>query len=462
MMKFLRYRALTCALLFAALGACDGSAALPARVAGASAQTSTTTEPVGAPARATPASPCESAGSGAPATPAPAPTNDDEALDVRYDDDTDTIVLRSGSAPSLDAVRQALGRPEALRELSPGEWLLNANLRVERKASLRIVAPEAHMLKLRSGEDGFVWLKVAGGKLELDGVCVSSWDTARDRSDENYADGRSFVLARAGARMTISRSELRYLGYDANESYGLAWRLAGTRGSIVDSILAYNYYGLYSYEASDLVIRGNEVHHSVRYGIDPHTRSNRLLIEGNISHDNGKHGIILAEDCNDSVIRNNIVYGNTLHGIVIYQHSDNNLVEGNQSYGNREQGININNASDNELRNNTLHSNGEDGIGVGQGARRNLAAGNEVRANGRDGIAIYSDATETTLRGNTVSANKRWGISVKSAGNERIEENRIFDNLVGIFFKGAPAPQALQQANQIHDNAEADVRSEGQ
>jgi parallel beta-helix repeat protein len=162
------------------------------------------------------------------------------------------------------------------------------------------------------------------------------------------------VLARNGARMDVYRSELSYLGYEANESYGVAWRLAGTSGEIIDSRFGYNFYGLYAYEASNLVIRGSEVHHSVRYGIDPHTRSNNWLIENNISHDNGKQGIILAEDCTGSVIRNNVVYGNALHGIVLYQRSNHNLVEGNTSYGNGLQGINVNASSHNTLRNNAV------------------------------------------------------------------------------------------------------------
>jgi hypothetical protein len=44
------------------------------------------------------------------------------------------------------------------------------------------------------------------------------------------------------------------------------------------------------------VVRDNEFHDNVLYGIDPHTDSHRLLIERNVVHHNGKHGIILAED----------------------------------------------------------------------------------------------------------------------------------------------------------------------
>ncbi len=385
-----------------------------------------------------------------PAQPPPA------ELQVYYDGGGNTIVLRGGSAPSLAALSQALGRPELLRELAPGQWLLAAPLRVEQGAALRIAAPEARWLKLRSDETGFASIKVLGGRLELEGVCVSSWHPARERFDENYEDGRSFLLARDGAYMAIRGADLRYLGHDSGESYGVSWRL-GAGGEILDSLVAYNYFGLYSYEASDLVMRGNEVHHSVLYGFDPHTRSSRLVIENNVSHDNGKHGIILAEECSDSLIRNNVVYNNLHHGIVIYLRSNNNLVEGNIAYGNAGQGININELTGNIIRGNSVYDNLEAGIGVGQQANRNQVIGNDVRANRKDGIVLYSDAAATVLRDNTVSDNARSGIYVKSEGDAEIAGNEVAGNTVGVYLNVARPPAISREANRIHDNHQADV-----
>ena len=73
-------------------------------------------------------------------------------------------------------------------------------------------------------------LKALGGKLALDRTCVSSWDAGRSGYDANYADGRSYVLARDGARLDVVGSELHALGYDDYEAYGLSWRTAGTTG----------------------------------------------------------------------------------------------------------------------------------------------------------------------------------------------------------------------------------------
>jgi parallel beta-helix repeat protein len=358
---------------------------------------------------------------------------------------------------TLPAISAKLARPDLLRQLAPGEWLLSANLRVSKGAILQIAGPDAGRLKLRSDARGFVWIKAIGGQLAFVDTCVTSWDVDNSQVDTDDAGGRSFVLARGGARMDIRDSELSYLGYFANESYGVAWRQPGTTGTATGSRFGHNFYGLYSYEASDLVIRGNEVHHSVRYGIDPHTRSNRLLIEGNLSHHNGKQGIILAEECDNSTVRGNTVYANALHGIVIYQRSNNNVVEGNTSYGNGLQGINVNDSANNTIRSNETYDNAEAGIGVGQNASGNLLAGNTVRDNRKDGITIYSAATGTTLRDNAVSGNARYGIYIKSTGNSFGGGNRVFGNAVGVFLNVVPAPELSLDTNQVYDNREANV-----
>lgn len=389
------------------------------------------------------------------ATPAPSvPTPD-----VSYDAEENIIRLHKGKPTTLAAVSAALGEPDLLRELAPGDWLLTANLSIERGATLTIAAPEVAWLKLHSDEEHFVAIKVLGGRLDILDTCVSSWDTDRANFDDNYDDGRSFVLAREGAQMEIHRSELNSLGYDAYESYGLAWRMKGTSGQITNSRVIGNYYGLYTHRVSELVIRGNEVAYSVQYGIDPHTGSNKLRIENNEAHNNGKHGIILAEKCRDSVIRNNVVHNNQLHGIVLYQDSDDNLVEGNVVYNNALQGININNADENTLRNNISYANGEAGIGVGQDAHNNLIIGNTSRDNNEDGIYIYNDARENELRDNIVMDNKRYGIYIKSPDNEIADGNEIFGNEIGVFLNVEDPPEISAEDNRIYNNRQADIKT---
>lgn len=380
------------------------------------------------------------------------------AQGVIYDSESHTIYLEDMPPTTLAAVSAALERPDLLWELAPGEWILSAHLEVGPNATLLIAAPEVRWLKMRSDAEGFVWLKAIGGSLTLRNTCVSSWNPDRQSFDEDYENGRSYVLARDGAHMEIRSSELRHLGYAADESYGVAFRLEGTSGLVIDSQLAYNYYGLYTYEVSDLVIRRNEVHHSVLYGIDPHTDSNRLLIENNVVHHNGKHGIILANRCSNSIVRGNVAYNNGLHGIVLYQQSNDNIVEYNTSYDNQLQGININDASHNIVRYNVVYDNNETGIGVGQDAEHNLVTDNRVHDNNEHGVYFYSEATRNTARQNLIYRNAEYGIYIKSEDNRVDRGNQVFENQIGVYFNVDETPDIEWSDNQVYANQDEDIR----
>ena len=390
--------------------------------------------------------------------------NVDEASDqstsgvqATFDRGANKIVLNAGEGVTIPALSEAVGSTAALRELSPGEWLLGANLEILKGASLRIASPDARWLKLSSTAQSFVTIKSFGGNLDISGTCITSWDPQQKRVDAEHRDGRSFLLAKDGAQLTIDRAELRYLGFGAVESYGLSWRTAGTGGRITNSVVSHLYFGLYTYAVGGLVVEGNEFHDNVLYGIDPHTGSHDLRIERNVVHDNGKHGIILAENCTASVIRDNVVYRNHHHGIVLYLHADRNVIEGNHTFQNEAQGINVNESSFNTVRANRVYDNGESGVGVGQRSQENLLDQNEVRANKQDGVRLVSEASRTTVQANLIGENARYGVYIDSDGEFTVAGNRIFNSRVGVLRKGptdAPAGN-----NAFHDNREADIKN---
>ncbi len=135
-----------------------------------------------------------------------------------------------------------------------------------------LAAPEAHWLKITNGPQGYVRVKTLGGGLTVNGACVTSWDKDKRQADAALPDGRGFLLARDGGRMSIARSQVRYLGHGEVESYGLSWRWTAP-AAITNSVVSHNYFGLYTFEVDDRVVPDNEVHDSVLYGIDPHTGS---------------------------------------------------------------------------------------------------------------------------------------------------------------------------------------------
>jgi parallel beta-helix repeat protein len=399
-----------------------------------------------------PAKPCSRAGTGG-GDPAKAVTG----VKAAFDPVANKITLSAGDEVNLTALSKAVGNPAALSQPNPGEWLLGANLEVVGTASLVVAAPEVQWLKMSSSPKSYVSIKVLGGKFNVNGTCITSWDTDKKAVDDQYQDGRAFLLARDGGQLNIDRAELRYLGHSETESYGLAWRLEGSGGSITNSIISHLYFGLYSFEVGGLVVTDNEVFSSVVYGIDPHTGSHDMKIQRNVVHDNGKHGIILAEDCVDSVISDNIVYRNQHHGIVLYLRSDRNTIENNEAFDNLAQGININESSNNKVQNNRVYNNTESGIGVGQNATDNLVERNEIRGNEQDGVRLVSATSKADVRDNVIGENARYGVYIDAQGPFTLSGNTIYGSRAGVALNGtSPMPPG---DNKIYDNTETDVKS---
>ena len=379
-------------------------------------------------------------------------------LAATFDAAGNKIVLSGGQNVTLPALAAKLNKPDLLKETAPGEWLLATNIEIGQGASLKIAAPTVRWLKLRSDDAGaFSSIKALGGGIDISGTCVTSWNEAKGTVDEDYLNGRGFLLARDGAQMTIDKAELRYLGFGDVESYGLSWRTEGSGGHITNSLISHLYFGMYSFDVGGLTISDNEVRDNVLYGIDPHTGSHNLTIERNVVHDNGKHGIILAEDCVDSVIRDNVVYRNQHHGIVLYLHSDRNLIEGNETFSNAAQGININESSNNTIKANRVYDNIESGIGIGQTAKDNLVEDNDVRGNKQDGLRLVSEASQTDVRSNMIGENERYGVYVDSDGPFAMAGNTIWANRTGVMLKGNTTDPS--SGNSIFSNTEMDVKN---
>lgn len=427
------------------LGACSQASA-PAPLTKREVPANTTIDP---------AKPCikNTGGGGAPAAP---PSS--AGIKADFDRAANKINLLDGQNVSIPALSKAVNNPAALKELSPGEWLLGAHIEVGGNASLQIAAPAVNWLKMSSVGPDFVTIKAIGGGIDIQGSCITSWVPDQNRVDTEIGDGgRSYILARDNALMTIDKAELRYLGYGATESYGLSWRSARPGGKITNSVVSHGNFGLYSYQTDDLTIADSEFHDNLFYGIDPHTGSHKLRIERNITHDNGKHGLILAEDCTDGVIRDNVSYNNKHHGIVLYLHSDNNVVENNETFRNVGQGININEADKNTIRGNKVYDNGESGIGVVQLASDNVIEQNQVRGNQQDGIRLVSEAKATDVRDNVVGENVRYGVYVDTDGPFTLSGNSIFNSQVGVLLKGKISIPS--GSNQMFGNKVEDVKN---
>jgi parallel beta-helix repeat protein len=376
-------------------------------------------------------------------------------------------VTGPGAEITLADIATGLGAANTnlLVNLGNGIWRLNANLFIGPDVVLT-VSPDTGVeeWQLRSERSNpplgpndidyasFVYVRAHNGILNLDDVKVYSWDAGLNAVDQEYSNGRAYLLAKYDAAMNIRNSEVSYLGSADGESYGISWRdtndsltpdVLSTRvtGEVINSKIHHNYYGIYTFQASNMLFRGNEFYDNVRYGFDPHDYTHDVLVENNLAYNNGSHGFIISRGCNNFIFRGNKSYNNSdpnpdtqAHGFMLDPGSPNsedpqaasyeNILEGNEAYGNEGYGLRILGSINNQVLNNNFYQNtwgmsvesslAEKGTVISSG---NLVAHNRLTENTVYGLYVRETASGNTIEYNTIKQNGNHGIYLRSDNN---------------------------------------------
>jgi len=351
-------------------------------------------------------------------------------------------VKNSGSVVTLSRIRQALlGNKAYLEETASGEWILRANLYIGQDVTLVLDKSEVQYLKLKSDAKSHAWIHSLNGNILISDTKITSWDETRQAPDLEYLTGRSHITAKGSGRMDVVNSEIAYLGYVGlpkrggpfGGSYGLSWKLTSGRlnnelltGSVIGSSIHDNYFGIYTFGATGVVIKNNDVFDNVEYGIDPHDDSNNLIIANNRTHNNGNHGIILSKRCFNNEIYANISYDNKLHGIMLDRQSNNNFVQGNTVYGNVD-GIALYDSNYNLISGNDIDSN-KQGMRLNENSSFNFIEKNKITSSSSSGIHLYGGASGNLAVENKISGNT-LGVSIQNAtGNSLYASLEPSDN----------------------------------
>jgi parallel beta-helix repeat protein len=399
---------------------------------------------------------------------------------------------------TVNKIKSALGSADAdlLVELPAPDnkkvWLLNANLWLEIGVILNLApAYGVDELRLRSqastgnsasnGIDysSFIYLRANNAVINIDNMKIFSWDPQANTYDTDPANGRAYLLAKFKSTMNIRNSEIGYLGSRDSESYGLSWRDVNdpsepnklrTRvtGEVLNSFIHHNYFGIYTYQASNMTFRGNEFYDNVEYGFDPHDFSHSFLVENNKAYNNGAHGFIISVGCHGFIFRNNKSYDNhnlsdkeLAHGFMLDPGtgtdkvpSYNNILENNEAYGNEGYGLRILGSNNNQIRNNYFHSN-EMGISVEQNSTGNVMSDNRLHSNSRFGLFIQETAAKNVAANNEVIGNGDHGIYIHSDENQ-IDSNSVESNLkagIALLVKTVTPTNNIITGNRVISNS---------
>lgn len=425
------------------------------------------------------------------------------------------LVAGSGAVATLKDVQDGLAaqnQPTLLTEtVNNGQhiWTLTQSLLVQKGVTLRITGgaqgaaegAQVDWLRLRSDVgsadgspdfyDHFVSLRTRDGRLLIQASTITSWDTGAGAYDMEYHDGRAYVTAKGEAELSISSSNLSYLGSSDGESYGVAWRDTGldsqgkprTRvtGQVSDSSFSYNYYGIYTFQAANMSFLRNKLFSNIQYGFDPHDFTHDVLVDGNEAYDNGSHGFIISRGCTKFIFRNNNSHDNKVkdnsknpsaHGFMLDPGADpatagvpqapstDNLFENNIASNNDGYGFRILQSNSNTIRNNTF-TNNRAGISLEDGSTGNQIVGNLISqsqglvANGTlsqgYGVQVSGGADANSITDNTISNNAVVGISLKT-GKNLIQGNTIAGNATN----GITVVQETNTAQGISERLPAD------
>jgi mannuronan 5-epimerase len=402
-----------------------------------------------------------------------------QASALRYQPELNQITI-DGVAATPSSLKAALPQaPLALVDRERRIWLLSASVLLTNGGTLRLwgrrAGGDVDELRLRSDNTAaphaIVALTADHGVLDIRATRVLSWDTAAGGPDLEYETyGRAFIRARSRmrsptltrleSRLDVTDSEIGWLGFDANESYGLVWKVVApdpyvfdhvrVYGNVVRSHIHHNYFGLYAAGARGNDWLGNEVDHNAQYGMAPHTRSDDLRIEGNSVHDNGNHGITVRQRCARVRIRNNRVWGNLESGITLHRGSDGGVVADNHVFKNAGSGITIYDTAGVSVRDNVVYDNAQSGIQLAMGATRNRVIDNEVRGNAFYGLFVGKGrgrpqpGRDGLPRSNHIAGNRVFGSGIADLRPGDPALNTWVENS-----GGGPAPAAAVNAASV-------------
>jgi poly(beta-D-mannuronate) C5 epimerase len=188
-------------------------------------------------------------------------------------------------------------------------------------------------------------------------------------------------------------------------------------GWVLNSDIEDLWYGFYSWEADDVVLRGNTFRNNVKYGIDPHDRSRGLIIADNeVFGTRRKHGIIISRDVDDSWIIGNRSHNNNLSGIVLDRQCSNNVLARNLTYRNGSDGIVISESPHNLLWSNLSVGNQHHGIRLRNSTGIRIQDSSAI-ANGLAGIFAVASDLSTTGRNLTLDP-YRQSLSMTVVGGQ--------------------------------------------
>ena len=317
---------------------------------------------------------------------------------VSYDSATNTIFITCDA--NFTDVRSQITGNSTLTSQGSGNFILNAKIIVNDGATFNMSSSELKWLKISDQNSITVF-----GKIMIDGVKITSWNTTSNSVIEENTEGtipRAWLMLDHSEGGHIRNSEISHLGYETSPSGRSGFALIGSSHDfeISNSEFHHMWFAFYSNGAYNVRIDSNDYHDNLLYALDPHTGTHGMQITNNQVHDNKGFGIICSLDCYDILIQGNDVYSNGDAGIMLSRNTSNSEVSNNKVHDHPSNyGIFVSQSPNNHIHDNALTRNMY-GIYV----KESTSIGNVIEDNfvnsAKYGM-VFATATSNTARNNT-------------------------------------------------------------
>lgn len=323
-------------------------------------------------------------------------------------------------------------------------------------AKLTLDAPGT-TLRMTSTPTGFTSLVGWKGSLELTGapgrpLTLTSWDPATSGPDQEVADGRSYLRV-AGSDLQAHFVALSHLGFWSGRTGGLAVtgsESAPGTGSITDTTVHANHYGLFSSETNGLTIADSTFDAAAADGILLHEASTGVTIRTSTARGNAGSGIVADRGASAVTLRHVTAEHNGDDGIrfdgrpladrpgaagASLDGQRDFRVEDSAARFNAGNGVLVWDADDTVVTDTGLVNNAE-GIVVRGAVHRAQISANTVTSSAGAAIAVRDGATDVTVDHNTV-AGADTGVQVRAASADVRDNTIIAARVHGVSFQGA-------------------------
>ena len=289
-----------------------------------------------------------------------------------YDEAENTITVNCDASFSdivrainnLDILEPETVEGVGVAGIPNGQYLLKANLEVADNVNFTMT----------SAGDGLQYLKLAGengiivyGKILIDGVRITSWDTEDEdviEQDDNGTIRRGYIQFAASEGAQILNSEFGYLGDIQPGRRGFDLFGEGPSHDMVinNSIFHNMWMAFYSNGAYNITVDRSEYYDNIKYSLDPHTTTHDMRITNNWIHDN-PIGPICSDRCWNILIEGNLIEDTETSAIFFSRNMSDSIARNNHVI-NARTGIQVSESPNNQIYNNTIEGATREGIGL--------------------------------------------------------------------------------------------------